>query len=371
MLKKALTVFAAIALILFLFTATYAESSIVESSDVKVIIDGQLYTYAYVPVNINGRLFLPIREVAVSLGVANDNEHIIWNDAEKSATIIYGDIKVNLVINNPTVTVNGETRTFDTAPVIYKDKTYVPLRMLSECFNRKVHWDEKLRAAFITTEEQYNKVRYIAEKSSEALSAIKKGTIDTKMEIQIFGQGSSVSFTPSMSTRFDRESKRLHIVMDVPIMGNLSFNRYYGDNALYNWNMFKRNWEKTVFEDEYADIFFQNNVDVLSLANSETICSGMVVEEDAGSNKYIVKGNIYQADVFNLVNEVVYVLITFELDEYYTTVYVDMDSFLIEKIVMDIGGGLDSQLGENYSAKITCQFNNINGNFEITLPDGV
>lgn len=48
--------------------------------------------------------------------------------------------KVTMTINSKTMTVDGATKTTDAAPVISQDRTFVPLRALSEAFGADVEW---------------------------------------------------------------------------------------------------------------------------------------------------------------------------------------------------------------------------------------
>lgn len=372
MIKKVLVVFLISIVIVMAYPAVYAENMPAPSPDVKIIIDGELCTYEDVPIIINNKMFLPLRAVAVSLGVPNDNEHIRWNSSLQSARLLREGIEINLVIGSLEAKVNGVPVALEVAPVIYKDRTYVPLRFVAESFKRKVVWDDRLRAALITTGEQFDKVNDIIQKTSEAMQAIKKAAISTDLKIQIFQQDSAIPLDAHMSTKFDRENKKLHLNMSLPIMKNLSFNTYFVGNTLYEQNLFTSKWTKRTLSDQTSNILFEDNVDIVNLYNSDSLCAGLVAREDAQKGKYVLEGNMYLVELFNKVNENTQQIFKYELDEYYTTIYIDKSTYMIDSMVMDISGTLDSDLGDSkYNAEITSTFTDINGNIDIKLPEGI
>ncbi len=58
-------------------------------------------------------------------------------------------IVVKLQIGNDTASVNGNTVKLDSPPVIIKNKTFVPLRFVSEAFGAKIKWDGALKVITI------------------------------------------------------------------------------------------------------------------------------------------------------------------------------------------------------------------------------
>lgn len=350
----------------------YAQNTPVPSQDIKIIIDGELCTYEDTPIIISGSTFLPLRSVAVSLGVSNDSEHIIWDDFSKSVRLLHDGIEINLKIGSLEAKINGSPVVLNAAPVIYNERTYVPLRFIAESFKRKVVWDDGLRAALITTEEQFKAVNDIIQKSSEVMLAIKKAVISTDLKLQILQQDSILPLDAHMSTRFDRENKKLHLNMSIPIIQNLSYNTYFVENTLYEQNMFTGKWTKRTISDQGSDILFEDNIDIVNLYDSDSLCAGLVARENTETGKYILEGNIYLVELFNKVNENSQQILKYELARYYTTVYIDKNTYMIDSMVMDISGSLDSDLGEGkYNAEITSTFSDINGDIDIKLPEGI
>lgn len=87
-------------------------------------------------------LFLPIRCLAESMGLTVD-----WDGGSKTVTV--GDVE--MVVGEKDYVARGEKMTMEAAPFIERDRTYVPLGLLTEGMKLPATWDEKHRAAVVGT----------------------------------------------------------------------------------------------------------------------------------------------------------------------------------------------------------------------------
>jgi hypothetical protein len=124
---------------------------VTESPKVKISMDGVIINYDNVPITVNGRTLLPLKEFLISIGIPDDNEHIIWNGLEKSVTINKDSTEVYLEIGNYNAIINNSVVVLDAAPCIYKNRTYIPVRFVSQCFNKNVSWDSETSTVNITS----------------------------------------------------------------------------------------------------------------------------------------------------------------------------------------------------------------------------
>lgn len=90
----------------------------------------------------DNRVTLPVRVVAEGLGGKAD-----WNEKTREVTLTHGKNVVVMTIGKKAYTVNGVKKTMDTVPRISKNRTYLPMRFVSEALGVKVQWDEKNRTA--------------------------------------------------------------------------------------------------------------------------------------------------------------------------------------------------------------------------------
>ena len=113
------------------------DGEVVEFPDAKPFIDEQ------------SRTLCPIRFIAENLGA-----EVLWNNEDKTVSIKKDDTDILLKIGDNTAVVNGVEKTFDTYPQIFEDRTYVPLRFISETLEMDVDWDGETKTVIITTPEK-------------------------------------------------------------------------------------------------------------------------------------------------------------------------------------------------------------------------
>ena len=91
---------------------------------------------AVVPFIDNDRTLVPLRFISEALGY-----DVGYNDEDKGIILTKDDKTVNLKVNSEYYTVNGEEFKLDTEVQIYEDRTFVPVRALSELIGMNVEWD--------------------------------------------------------------------------------------------------------------------------------------------------------------------------------------------------------------------------------------
>lgn len=118
------------------------------SNDVKLIIDGRNIISSPAPIIRNGRTLVPARLISEELGAV-----VLWDGNDRSVTIIKDDSTVVLRINSNLVLHRKGDRLssyiVDVAPHIIGDRTFVPLRLVSNILGVTVNWDSLTRSAII------------------------------------------------------------------------------------------------------------------------------------------------------------------------------------------------------------------------------
>ncbi len=86
-------------------------------------------------VNLDSRTLVPIRFISEELGAMVD-----WNSSSQQVTIYDKGIEIKMWIGKNEVSVNGNIVSIDTAPVLERGRTFVPIRTLAEILNYDVEW---------------------------------------------------------------------------------------------------------------------------------------------------------------------------------------------------------------------------------------
>lgn len=97
------------------------------------------------PIIRNNRTMLPARFVAESLGAI-----VEWNEELQQVTITKDDITIVITIGSDKVLVNGKEKTIDSPAFIENDRTYTPIRFISEELGAKVEWNKEAQTVTIT-----------------------------------------------------------------------------------------------------------------------------------------------------------------------------------------------------------------------------
>ena len=112
---------------------------------------GKIKTNDVAPKIINDRTMLPARFVAESLGAV-----VEWDGDKQRVTITGKNLKTNedvtilITIGAEYAVVNGENVKLDSPAFIENDRTYTPIRFISEHLGASVEWNEKEQQVIIT-----------------------------------------------------------------------------------------------------------------------------------------------------------------------------------------------------------------------------
>jgi len=140
-------------------------TNVFASDDLTVKVNGETieFTDAKPFINEVGRTMIPIRFVSEALGAEVD-----WDGNTKTATIV---LKKRFDTYTSKVTIGSKAMDYeiynsenadlskkeivqmDTTPIIYNDRTYVPLRAISEALYSHVDWDGSTRTVIIIEKE--------------------------------------------------------------------------------------------------------------------------------------------------------------------------------------------------------------------------
>lgn len=139
-----------LAMVVTLASTLIGSVSATESTkDIKIEIDGKNVVSDVAPFINNERTLVPIRVISENLGY-----NVNWDNNLRKVTVKNSDKTIELFIGKKKVNVNGVDNSIDVAPVIKNDRTFVPLRFISESFENDVNWDKGTRTVKINKKEK-------------------------------------------------------------------------------------------------------------------------------------------------------------------------------------------------------------------------
>lgn len=139
---------------LFALYITILPTKTFAAEDVKLWINGDYIRNEATPIIENNRTLVPIRVISENLGY-----RVNWDNKNQIVTIENDSKeKIQLQINNNIVTVLNSAESndlfskkisLDASPKIVSNRTFVPIRAISELFGNKINWDNANRTVII------------------------------------------------------------------------------------------------------------------------------------------------------------------------------------------------------------------------------
>jgi len=117
----------------------------------EVISDGQKQVLVAdtAPFLQNGRTFVPLRHLALALGVPEQG--IGWTPATQTVTLAGNGVTVTLAVGDNILYVNDRPLQMDVAPLLVPPgRTCLPARYVAEAFGYTVQWDEMEQSVVIS-----------------------------------------------------------------------------------------------------------------------------------------------------------------------------------------------------------------------------
>ena len=104
----------------------------------RLYVRGSKLEYDVPPIIKNERTLIPVAAIAKSLGA-----EVSWDQAANKVTIIRDVTTIEIILGETTVMVNGEPVTIDVAAESISNRTFVPLRFISQTLGEKVEYDSE------------------------------------------------------------------------------------------------------------------------------------------------------------------------------------------------------------------------------------
>lgn len=143
-----------------------------EASTIKLLVNGNDITSFSSPLIVNDRTLVPIRFVSEEIGA-----EVKWDGVNRTVTVVKGNRSVFLRIDSYMVEYNnGELyQLSDVAPLIINDRTYVPLRLISNALGIGIEWDASARTVKVDSKktsvmERFHDVRIASLESNQTIT---------------------------------------------------------------------------------------------------------------------------------------------------------------------------------------------------------
>lgn len=176
------------------------------------------------PVIIDGRTLVPIRAIVEELGGT-----VNWQESTQTVTLTYERNDIRLTIDNTSAYFNGEAYTLDAAPTIMNNRTMLPIRFISECFEFAVNWNPAGQLITITKSEHND-----AASSDPVVEPQQEDTVATNETRALVVYFSATGNTKSLAEKI-AEASGANLYDIVPVVSYTSEDlNYNNDNSRAN-----------------------------------------------------------------------------------------------------------------------------------------
>lgn len=140
-MKSKLHRWSVLGILILIFTACLGASASVYADGISVNVDGEPVVFDAEPFFQNDRTMVPIRAIFEAFGA-----NVEWDEASQTAVSTLGGTTVSIRLGSPEMTVSdsagARTVALDAAAISVSDRTFVPVRAISEAFGAEVYWNE-------------------------------------------------------------------------------------------------------------------------------------------------------------------------------------------------------------------------------------
>lgn len=149
-MRRLLTIMLACCLVLGISLPTLAEPV----QEVAFKVGSKVYklnnrenTMDAVPFVENGRTYVPVRYLAYSCGLTDQD--VKYDQVFQTVSLTKGNVSLQLQVGIDQFINDGKVVELDVPPVMINGRTYLPARWVAEAFGYKVAWVEQSRSVII------------------------------------------------------------------------------------------------------------------------------------------------------------------------------------------------------------------------------
>ena len=249
--------------------------------------------------------------------------------------------------------VDGAEMVLDVEPILYNNRTYIPVRFVAESMGKNVGWDEETKTVIIFDEGMYDTVKNILDKSISAVDNINKFKTEVVLRENNIEKGKNIF-------QVDKEKRIMYFLQN----DNLSDTYYYDESFLKDNVQYTRTdpntseWIKQDMTDQSSLEEIQDKIQLSYLAIKdilkENFWCALVIDKSLDQNEIVLSGIACIS-----VEEVLSIRITLEKDTY-----------RYKRIALD---GLMSVEFDGKPKHVNPEalYSDYNSDFEIVPPEGI
>ena len=174
----------------FICTSSANNLDIIESDDINLIINSEKVSLKTPTILSNSHILFPLRELCDNLSDLNIN--LLWDKKGQVVTMSYNDKTLLLNLNSNIAKINNTEIMLPCTPILYQNKTYIPLRMIGEFLDCFTTWDSTSKTAFIKNANEYFETKVFFDNLNDIVYNVYDVKIDIINELNNISFGNSI-----------------------------------------------------------------------------------------------------------------------------------------------------------------------------------
>ena len=187
-MKKLILLF--ITIVPLLCTSSANNLDCIELDNISLVINSEKISLSSPIIISDSNILFPLKEMCEKLSLPLDN--LTWDKGSQAVKIIYKNKELIIKINSNIAKINNLEVLISSAPVLYKNQTYVPLRTLTEFLDYFTIWNESSKTIFIKNAKDYFETNAFFSGLNSVVSNVYDVQIDVINEINNASFGNSI-----------------------------------------------------------------------------------------------------------------------------------------------------------------------------------
>ncbi len=216
-MKKLVSAIICIMMVISIIQAPMAvNSGVQEKPNYRIYINSKLASLSSAPISVNNVILIESKDLLTMLGVQNYSKIFIWDKKKNNITVNAGkNIVINLTIGSKTAYKNKVKVQLSAAPVVYKNKVYLPVDSFAQFLNFKLAIDNVAKCVFIKSLSEYNKIKAILDSAQKNNTSAK----NIQLKTRIFGYTDVTPGDLGIIIKYDRISNLMSLNYSVTAGG--------------------------------------------------------------------------------------------------------------------------------------------------------
>lgn len=139
---KKICVMLGLLMILFGMMSTFSYGA---DQSIEIYVDNQKLVLDVQPINVNGRVLVPLKVILESFGLETK-----WDAQSESVIAKSNQIEMILPISSKVAFVNGKAVTLEVSAILFNNRTFVPIKFISESLGATVYWNSTTTSVHVS-----------------------------------------------------------------------------------------------------------------------------------------------------------------------------------------------------------------------------